>query len=100
MKKRLGYTLAVLLSMNGLVFAQATAAINGRVVDPGAAGVPNATVTITNLGTGVPRDSVTNAEGLYTVPALTPGNYGVKVQVQGFETAERANVELLTGATL
>jgi len=100
MKKRLGYILAVLLSMNGLVFAQATAAINGRVVDPADAVVPNATVTITNLGTGVARDSVTNAEGLYTVPALTPGNYGVKVRAQGFETADRSSVELLTGATL
>src|ERR1700745_1461408 len=95
--KRLAFVLSLLLAGRALVFAQATATINGRVVDPADAVVPNANVTVTNLATGVARDSVTNAEGLYTVPALTPGNYGVKVQAQGFGTADKPNVELLTG---
>jgi hypothetical protein len=98
--KRLEFVLCLLVVGSALVFGQATATINGRVVDPAEAVVPNATVTVTNVGTGVARDSVTNAEGLYSVPALTPGNYDVKVKAQGFETADRASVELLTGGTL
>jgi len=97
---KLGSALFLFLAGSALVFAQATASITGRVVDPADAVVPNATVTVTNLATGVARDSVTNAEGLYTVPALTPSNYGVKVQAQGFDTTQRNNVELLTAATL
>jgi Carboxypeptidase regulatory-like domain/TonB-dependent Receptor Plug Domain/TonB dependent receptor len=97
---RLGSALFLFLAGSAFVFAQATASITGRVVDPADAVVPNATVTVTNLATSVSRDAVTNAEGLYTVPALTPGNYGVKVQIQGFDTAQRNNVVLETGATL
>ena len=98
--KRIEFVLCLLVAGSVFVFGQATATINGRVVDPADAVVPNATVTVTNVGTGVARDSVTNAEGLYSVPALTPGNYDVKVKAQGFETADRASVELLTGGTL
>ena len=97
---KFGSFLLLFLVGSALVFAQATASITGRVVDPADAVVPNATVTVTNLATGVARDSVTNAEGLYTVPALTPGNYSVKVQAQGFDTTQRTNIELLTAATL
>src|ERR1700676_5380685 len=100
MKRRLVCVLAVLLAGAGMVFAQASATINGRVTDPADAVVPNATISITNLATGVARDSVTNSEGLYSVPALQPGNYSVKVQAQGFSAADRSNVELLSGSTL
>jgi hypothetical protein len=98
--KRFESVLCLFVACSALVFAQATATINGRVVDPADAVVPNAGVTVTNLATGVARESTTNAEGLYSVPALTPGNYSVKVKVQGFDTADRENVELLTGSTL
>jgi len=97
--KRFGFVF-LFLAGSVLLFAQATATINGRVVDPADAVVPNATVTVTNLGTGAVRGSVTNSEGLYSFPALTPGNYAVKVQAQGFETENRSSVELLTAATL
>ena len=98
--KRVVFLLSAFLAGSALVFAQATATINGRVTDPADAVVPNASVTVTNLGTGVARDSVTNAEGLYSVAALIPGNYSVKVQAPGFSAADRSNVELLTGSTL
>jgi hypothetical protein len=67
-------SLSVFLSLaaSGWLFAQATAAISGRVVDQDGAMLPGVTVTVTNTATGATRDTMTNGEGLYTVPAL-PG---------------------------
>jgi hypothetical protein len=99
MLTRLSCLLAVLFAINGFVFAQATAEINGRVVDQGQAVAPGVNVTVTNAGSGAVRTSVTNAEGLYSVPALTPGNYNVKAELKGFSPVER-NVELQIGGVL
>ena len=88
------------IAMSATAFAQATATITGRVTDAADAVVPNASIMVTNVATGVARNTVTNSEGLYTVPALAPGNYNVKAELQGFQTVQRNNIELLTGATL
>ena len=54
-------------------FAQApTGIITGTVTDETGAVIPNATVTIANKATGVARTAQTNAEGLYSAPALDP----------------------------
>ena len=98
--KRVVFAFCLFLASSVALFGQASATINGRVVDQANAAVPNATVSITSVATGAVRQTVTNGEGLYSVPALVPGNYNVKVDYTGFAPAERSNVELLTGATL
>src|SRR4029079_13258329 len=45
-------------------------------------------VTVINTATNGTRNSTTNAEGLYTFPSLPPGLYELKVELQGFKTAE------------
>jgi len=65
-----------------------TAAFTGAVRVGGAA-VPNATVTVTNKATGQTRTTTTNSEGQFTFPRLSPGQYSVKVSVQGFKEALR-----------
>jgi hypothetical protein len=87
------------LGLPGHLWAQATATINGRIVDQGGAVLPGASVTVTNTGTGVARDTVTNAEGLYSVPALTPGTYEIKTQLTGFAPSART-IQLLAGSTI
>jgi hypothetical protein len=99
MKTRLGCVLAMFLAVSAVAFAQATATLNGRVADQGGAVVPGANVSVTNAGTGQVRSTVTNAEGLYSVPALNPGTYSVKVDHPGFANAVRDGVELLGGST-
>jgi hypothetical protein len=81
-------------------WAQATSSINGRVVDQAGAVLPGVTVTVTSASTGAVRETVTNGEGLYTVPALIPGAYNVKVDLAGFAGSETKGVEVATGATL
>ena len=87
---KLGFCLLV---CSASLFAQASATLNGRVTDPQGAVVPNAKVTVTNAASGQSRDTVTNAEGLYNVPALVPGNYDIKAESSGFSPAERKAVQ-------
>lgn len=99
-KKRFGVLACLLLATQAMVFAQASASINGRVVDQQGAALPNASITVTNVDSGLSRTTLTNAEGLYSVPALVPGNYDIKAELEGFTAAQRKGIELLTGANL
>jgi len=66
-------TAAVVLTSTGAASAQATATINGRVVDQGDAVLPGVAITATNVNTGVSRVTVTSGEGVYSIPGLEPG---------------------------
>jgi Carboxypeptidase regulatory-like domain len=92
-------TLCVVL-VSASAYAQSTARINGRVLDQFGAVLPGASVTVTDASTGVARDTVTNGEGLYSVPALNPGSYSVKIELPGFAPQEKRDVVVLTGATV
>src|SRR5713226_3521913 len=94
--------LAVFLcfAASGPVFAQATASISGRVVDEGGAVLPGVTVSVTNTATGAVRDTITNGEGLYSIPALNPGIYNVRAELTGFAPQVRERIEVLTGANM
>ncbi|HYL37464.1 MAG TPA: carboxypeptidase-like regulatory domain-containing protein [Bryobacteraceae bacterium] len=74
----------------GSVWAQvATGTITGTVTDPSGAVIPNATLTITNPATAASRTVTSNAQGLFSVPALVAGTYQVKTEVSGFQTVQR-----------
>jgi hypothetical protein len=63
--------------------------IFGTITDPSGAAVPNAKVTVTDLAKGTVDSVTTNATGNYTVTHLIPDNYSIKVEAQGFKTAEQ-----------
>jgi outer membrane receptor protein involved in Fe transport len=54
------------------------------VTDPQGAAVPGAKVRVTNVGTNVHWDVVTNADGAYQALDLPIGNYKVTVEREGF----------------
>src|SRR4051812_6322672 len=87
-----------LVGTGRMAFGQATASINGRVVDQGGAVLPGASITIINTLTNATRDTTTNGDGLYNVPALLPGTYTVKAQLAGFGPQARSDIQLLIGA--
>jgi len=68
--------------------------ISGTVTDQSGAAIPNASVTVTDTARGVSRQLNTDAAGGYNAPNLTPSNYTVKVEFQGFRAFERAGVTL------
>src|ERR1700686_5818244 len=80
------------LSVTG--FAQTAGQITGQVTDASNAIVVGATVTVTNSQTNVARTTTTNSAGDYTFPAIPPGVYNVKAEMQGFQVEIRVGVEL------
>src|SRR5215469_17355058 len=78
------------LSLAIALFAQApTGIISGTVTDATGAVVPSAVITIANTATSAVRTISANAEGLYSAPALQPGDYDVRVTMAGFRTVVR-----------
>jgi hypothetical protein len=69
--------------------AQTLGTITGEVKDASGAVIPGATVTVTNTGTNASRESTSNEAGAYSFPALPPGPYTVKSELQGFKTAQK-----------
>jgi Carboxypeptidase regulatory-like domain len=74
-------------------FAQ-TAQLSGIITDPSGQSVPEAEIQVRNEGTGLIRTTKSTAEGDYTVPALLPGSYEVRVQKSGFKTLARDGIVL------
>src|ERR1700716_1515392 len=73
--------------------AQTLGTITGEVRDTTDAVVPGVTVTVVNTATNATRTTLSNAVGLFDFPALQPGTYTVKSELDGFKTATR-DVEL------
>src|SRR5437868_3757117 len=71
--------------------------IAGTIKDQAGAGVPGATVTITEVTTNRQRVIASTAEGIYTAPSLPPGDYRIDVELAGFKTIHRAGVHVATG---
>jgi hypothetical protein len=78
----------------------ASSGIVGQVFDSTHAGVPGATVTAVNIGTGAQRAVVTDAEGRFSIPALPAATYRVRVDLTGFQPTEIASLVLRSGETV
>src|SRR6266851_5667993 len=74
-----------------------TGSVNGTVTDPSGAVIPNATVTATNVDTGVATPTTTNNDGIYNIRFLQIGNYKVTVEASGFAVATYGPFVLETG---
>ena len=66
----------------------------GSVTDSGDAVLPNASVTVTNLGTGEKRTAVTDGQGDYQVLSLPRGDYKVEVDAAGFKHFVRSPIDV------
>ena len=73
---------------------QAIGSFTGNVVDKSGSAIPGAAVVVTAEGTGLSRDSKTDAAGHYLVPLLPVGTYTVRVNVGGFQSAESKDQRL------
>ena len=96
--KRTGTRLAILFAAFFVIFAfQALAqeaTIVGTVTDPSGAAVPNVSITITDLDTGLSRSLTTSADGQYVAPDLHIGHYSVRATASGFKAAEQKGITL------
>src|SRR5215467_4368898 len=84
----------LVFGLSGSIGAQTLGSIVGEVKDASGAVAPSVKVTAINAETSVSRETVTNTSGIYTFPALVPGNYTVKLEAPGFQLMQRSNIEL------
>jgi hypothetical protein len=59
----------------------------GNVTDASGGAVVGATISATNVETGVVRDTTTDAQGDYRIESVLPGTYDIAVSAAGFEKA-------------
>src|SRR5262245_13464820 len=72
------------------VFAQSNyAVVGGAVTDPQRRPVAGATVQITSLGTQAGRKVSSDAQGIFQITGLLPGDYELIVQATGFAPAKQ-----------
>src|SRR5436190_7619708 len=66
--------------------------IQGTVLDTSNLAVPGATVTATNVSTGIDTIRQTTEAGVYALTPLPPGQYRVTVSLDGFQTFVREGI--------
>lgn len=86
------YLIAILSGMPALAQIGGAGTIQGTVTDPTGAVVPGATITATNLATGVRSSRQTTGAGFYVIAPLAPGAYSVSVAAAGFKPVVRERV--------
>ncbi len=94
MTSRKNLPLALLLAATAVLAQAPTGDITGTVSDPTGAVVSGATITLINPLTNFQRVVKSNEAGVYSLPALQPGRYNLKVEMQGFTAQLRNDIEL------
>jgi len=78
---------------------QTTGTIAGRVVDDQDAAIPGAVVSAISPVTGLARETTSDDNGLYRLPALPVGAYDVAAEMPGFARFARGNIVVNVGQT-
>ena len=87
---------AMALAVTSAAFAQEIGGtLSGRVLDAQKLPVPG--VTVTASGPQGARTAVSDADGRFSIPFLTPGNYDLKAELQGFKSFEQKAVIVSLG---
>jgi hypothetical protein len=74
-----------------------TARLSGSVTDLNGAVIPGAAVVLQSTSESASRQTQTNSEGAYVIPAILPGQYQLKVTAEGFQAQTLTNISLISG---
>lgn len=86
--------LCALLAIAGSALAQdRSGSITGTVRDSSGGILPGASVTATSPSLVGVQTAVSDGQGTYRFPALTPGVYEITVELQGFTTQKTPNFD-------
>ena len=90
------FTTAILfLSLScGAAYAQNTGAIVGIVKESTGAVIPRAVVKITNVGTGLTREAISDEDGRYVAESLPIGVYDITAEMSGFKRFAHKGIKL------
>src|SRR5260221_689560 len=71
-----------------------TGSIRGAILDPSGATISGASVTATQIETGLQRKTTSDSDGTYVILALPVGHYRVEAEASGFQTLSRDRITL------
>jgi hypothetical protein len=90
--------LLILFSVTDKMGAQmTTGTVSGTVRDQSGAVMPGASVSATNVETGIVRTTVVGSNGGYRIPGLAIGTYELKSELTGFQSSIRMGITLSVG---
>ncbi len=69
-----------------------TGSITGNVMDASGQGVPNAKITLTSISTSGVRTAAANDVGVFTLQAVQPDTYNLRVEQKGFKAYSRNGI--------
>jgi hypothetical protein len=102
-KARILFVIAACLALTSLGISQElqSGAIRGKVVDDSGQPLPGVSITISGPAHIGKVTAVTNAEGLFRAPSLTPGTgYEIRAELSGFETPTQTGIIVNLGKTI
>jgi hypothetical protein len=88
----------MLFSLNS--WAGVGGSVSGTIKDTSNAVVPNASVSATNIETGVLHQAATNGQGFYSFADLPIGHYNITIQKTGFKPYQRTGVTINANSAL
>lgn len=91
-------TVGLTLSSARALAQETTGTIEGQVVDAQGLPIPSATVSVSS-GQGV-TNAVTDSQGRFRLPFLTPGVMDLKVGCAGFKTVAQKGLDVRLGQTI
>src|SRR5262245_55097370 len=71
-----------------------TASLSGSILDPAGSVIPDAKVTIANVGTGYTQTVNSDGSGAFLFSTLPVGAYRLSVEKAGFSTYVQEGIEL------
>jgi hypothetical protein len=90
-------SLTLALGLGAWAQTAGTGTLVGNVTDSTGAALVGAKIQVINTETSFVHDSVTNAEGGYYVPYLSPASYRLTIEMQGFKRHVQDGVVVRTG---
>jgi hypothetical protein len=81
-------------------WSQDNATINGTVLDPSGAVVPNATIALINPATGQVRQTISNSAGAYRFANVGVGTYTLTTSVTNFQKYTKTDIVVNVDQTL
>jgi hypothetical protein len=98
---RLTLAVSLVAALAGRTLAQSSnGTLHGTITDQGGGVLPGVTVKLQAPATGLARDVVTNASGVYVFNFLPAGEYVITAELAGFKSLRRPDVKLEIGQSL
>lgn len=96
----LALVLACVPGLPASAAAQGNGVIAGTIRDGQGGVLPGVTLTLRNVESGAVRTAVSESNGTYRMPGLSPGRYQLSAELAGFATAAIADLTITIGLEL